>query len=226
MFQVTLTNKSLLRNLSNITKTIFDDKEVVDGLTMRAISVPERDKQYDMPEYSDEYLYKALEHPVEDFGYPRGALGLDTILSNKKYSRYFHDMMVPLLIPLSEFIGSHENALCMFYPENGYIGWHHNGNSPGYNFLMTYNPEGDGYFRSYNQQTNTFTTLNDIPGWNFRFGYYYSQRTDPERVFWHSAYTKSPRITIAFVVPSREMWLNLVEECGDVSHLDLDSIGP
>jgi hypothetical protein len=225
MNQLLMTNTILLKHLSNITKTVFNDKEVVDNLTKRTFEAKDPNINDHLP-YSDEYLYEALKHPPEKYNVPLSAKGIDTVFAVRKGGNYWHELANPLIKPLMQYIGTPNNALCMFYPEDGYIGWHHNGNAHGYNFLLTYSMDGDGYFRYYDKRTDTFTTLSDTPGWNFRFGYYSSVEKDPDDLFWHAAYTKNPRITIGFIVPDKQMWKSLIEECVDKIPDDLDKYGP
>lgn len=227
MHQLSLTNSTLLKNLSNLTDSVFNNEDVLNGLVSRCMESSDKLNNSHIG-YSEAYLKKALTYPVTDYAFPRTCYGIDTNYSQKRQSGYWHDIARPLLRPLVSYIGSHLNALCMFYPSNGYIGWHHNGNASGYNFILTYSMDGDGYFKYYNQKTDEFTTLQDEPGWNFRFGYYPSQDREPENVFWHTAFTKKPRITIGFIVPHKEIWKTLVEECCDLDHLpfDLNEVGP
>lgn len=225
MNQLLMTNTTLLKHLSNITKTVFEDPEVVDKLSKRAIRDTDENITDCLP-YSDEYLYRALEYPVTDYNVPKAGYGLDTVYAVRKGGSYWHELASPLIRPLMSYIGSHMNALCNFYPNNGYIGWHHNGNAHGFNFLLTYSIDGEGYFRYYDKRTDTFTTLNDNPGWNFRFGYYSSLEKDHDDLFWHTAYTKNPRITLGFIVPNKTVWKTLIEECADEIPFDLDAIGP
>ncbi len=234
MHQLTMTNPTILRILSNLTNAVFGDDEVIQELKSRCDPHIDGKPQKKIESnfngctgYSDEYLYKALECPTEEYCFPRCAYGLDTTLIHTK-SVYWNKIAVPFLKRLTNYIGTPYNALTMFYPEKGYIGWHHNGNAPGYNFLMTYSIDGDGYFKYYNQRTDQFTVLQDVAGWNFRFGYYPNIQHEKENVFWHTAYTERPRLTIGWVVKNREMWKTLIEECVGLGNIpiDLDSMGP
>lgn len=229
-----MTNTTIQKILSNLSDAVFGDDEVMEQLRSRCVASvddkPAIKGQSNIPElkgYSDEYLYKALECPVGEYCFPRCAYGIDTTLAKAK-SLYWNDVASPFLKRIVNYTGSPANALTMFYPEQGYIGWHHNGNAAGYNFLMTYSIDGDGYFKYYNKETDDFTVLHDVPGWNFRFGYYPDIRYEEDNLFWHTAYTEKPRLTIGWVVKHREIWKSLLEECTDINNLpfDLDSMGP
>jgi len=227
MHQLTLTNTTLLNNLLNLTDCVFNNQEILDGLTARCRYITDNINSNHIG-YSNKYLEEALTYPVKDYSFPRCGYGVDTGYNNKRQSGYWHKIARPLLRPLINYIGSDLNTLCMFYPSNGYLGWHHNGNAAGYTLVLTYSVDGDGYFKYYNQHTNEYNVLQDSPGWNFRFGYYPDQDREPENVFWHTAFTKKPRLTLGFIVPNRTMWRILIEECCSLDKLpiDLSEIGP
>lgn len=227
MHQLSLTGSTLLKTLSSLTDSVFNTDENLNGLIKRS-SERKDDKVVNAIGYSDEYLKQALEFPVTDFAFPRCKFGVDTQINEPRESKFWQDLARPHLLRIQNFIGSPLNALCMFYPSEGYIGWHHNGNASGWNFILTYSVDGDGYFKYYNQHTDEFVTLQDEPGWNFRFGYYPNQQTEPENVFWHCAYTKRPRCTIGFIVPNKDVWQSIVEECVDINSVpfDISEVGP
>lgn len=234
MHQLSMTNTTIQKILSNLTDAVFNNDEVIEQLRSRCVPLVDgrrrQNEESNFPglkSYSNEYLYKALECPVDEYCFPRCAYGVDTTLVHAK-SVYWNDIVSPFLKRIVNYTGSPSNALTMFYPEKGYIGWHHNGNAAGYNFLMTYSIDGDGYFKYYDQHTDKFTVLQDVPGWNFRFGYYPDIRYEKDNLFWHTAYTEKPRLTIGWVVKHREIWKSLLEECTDINNLpfDLDSMGP
>jgi hypothetical protein len=160
---------------------------------------------------SDEYFREALRYPISDFGWPR-ALYSSTI--HTRESQGFEKMYQALhkkLEKIERFLGTHENALCALYPEDGYIGWHHNGNAPGHNILFSYSQDGDGHFKYYDKEKDEVVYMYDEPGWNAKVGYYPSEYREPDRVYWHAAFTKKPRLSIAFVIKNREMWKNMVD---------------
>ena len=66
--------------------------------------------------------------------------------------------------------------------------------------ILTWSETGDGYFRYYDNKTDTVVTEEDVPGWQaryYRFGHYH----EPEHHFWHAAWTECPRFTLAFKWP-------------------------
>lgn len=68
-----------------------------------------------------------------------------------------------------KYLGGGSLALAAFYPPGGYIGWHHNGNAPGYNILLHYNFGGTGNF--YTFDNNEIIAYPDKPNeWVCRAG--------------------------------------------------------
>lgn len=173
---------------------------------------------------SEEYLYKAFTLKLSDFGYPRGVKGISLTDLQTLNPREKNVVEIPKTISrLSRFLGTHHNALVMYYPEDGYIGWHHNGNAPGYNILMTYSLDGDGGFSFWDYSTKSIKTIPDKVGWSVKVGYYPNIKKEPNRVYWHMAKTKSPRVSVAWVLDQKEMWKNMIDEItgGDYDHDDI-----
>jgi hypothetical protein len=173
---------------------------------------------------SDEYLFKAFELELKEYGYPRAVKGT----SWSDMNHFKPDDKYVIQIPkqtsrIGRFLGTPNQALTMYYPEDGYIGWHHNGNAPGYNILMTYSLDGDGGFSFWDYETKSIKTIPDKVGWSVKVGYYPNQRKEPERVYWHMAKTKKARISIAWVIDQKDMWKNMIDEItqGDYDHDDI-----
>jgi hypothetical protein len=121
-------------------------------------------------------------------------------------------------------VGFRNPALKMYYPEDGYIAWHHNGNANGYNILFTYKfPDCNqkSYWRHVDPTGNKteipdpkkIVTIEDVPGWHCKTGYY-GRKEEPERLLWHSAFG-GPRITLGFIVYDERMWLDVLDELAD-----------
>lgn len=214
MQQVSLSSTTLQKILLSLTNQIFADSNVVDKLNKGCIS-RECKLISDLKGYDHQYLHEAIKHPVESFAFPNCSYGQDSTFFDPKGNLYFHELIKNVNRRLLSFVGSPQNALFMYYPPNGYIGWHHNGNAPGYNILLTYSTDGNGYFESYNPTTKQYNKLNDVKGWNLRFGYYCDQKKEPDNLFWHAAYTECPRLTIAYIFKHKPMWESLIEECTD-----------
>ncbi len=228
MKEVCLKSQRLTKILSGITEDVFKE-ENLKRLSEEAIRRERKDSLItDLHSASDEYFRKALKYPLKDFGYPRGALGIGTLSTDSESSRFFHDLVAKKLMRLQNTVGSPQNALCMLYPDNGYIGWHHNGNAPGYNILFSYSQDGEGYFKYYDKQKDEVVYMYDKPGWNVKCGYYPSETKEPNRAYWHAAETKKARLSIAFVMFNRDMWINMIEYVteNDFNRAELEAQGP
>lgn len=208
MRNIKLNNQRLIAQLSNITDFVFTDEITKLISSAKAVDdtlIP------DLYSCSTEYLYEAFKHPIREYGFPRSALGYGM----KNMPDHLYDRLQPAIKScdrVGRFLGTPNNALFMVYPDNGYIGWHHNGNASGYNVLLTYSQDGDGWFDYYDYDTKSIIRLQDQPGWNARVGYYPCERREPNRVFWHMAETKKQRITCAWVINHKDMWRNMIEE--------------
>jgi hypothetical protein len=208
MKPVKLKSERLTTLLSSITDEFYSG--VVKDLVF---SLPEQKDKLN-PNFhpcSDEYLFEAFKHPVSEYGFPRAVLGLG--MNNA--SQQIWDKVESVrkkAARIGNFLGTPVNALIMSYPDNGYIGWHHNGNAPGYNVLLTYSQDGDGNFSYWDYNTKSIVRLQDQPGWNVRVGYYPNERKEPNRVFWHMAETKKQRVTLAWVMHNKDMWINMIKE--------------
>lgn len=180
---------------------------------------------------------KSMPHDTHD-GFPPDSMGYDfnQMATWIKHDRIDPAMAEPILEKsrwldntLGNYMGSRFCALKMWYPPEGYIAWHTNWNVPGYNILMTYNPDGDGYFRfvdpsgaqghkpnGLNKGDNksleqNIITIPDKPGWSMKVGYY-GKKEEHDKILWHSAYSKTPRINLGYVVYDVNLWKDMVEE--------------
>lgn len=226
MREVTLKNSRLQGILSSISDVVFDDKNL-SKLSQRQIHKGD-DLIQDLHPASDEYFTKARQLPIQDYNYPRSSLGTQTHAYERGGSGFFHELVSKQLMKLQNTLGCQSNALCMLYPDDGYIGWHHNGNAPGYNVLFSYSQDGDGYFKYYDKEKDKIIYMQDNPGWNVKCGYYPDERREPDRVYWHAAATKKARLSVAFIINNRDMWINMIEYItdGDFDRHYLEGQGP
>lgn len=208
---IPLKNPRLTKLLQNITDVLYQEKYV-------KLIAKTRDRKDSMQPQnygcSDEYLHEAFKHRVTAYGFPQSCLGMGM----KEYEPALLEVTKPIhntIDRISNFIGSPTNALTMAYPDNGYIGWHHNGNAPGYNILMTYSQDGDGCFKYWDSVDKKIITHPDPVGWSVKVGYYPNERTETERVYWHCAETKKQRISVAWVINHREMWKDMINTISD-----------
>lgn len=220
MRDIKLSNERLATLLSSITD-LFYNGEVKDLVfNYEAVKDPRIE---DLHPCSMEYFDKARTFSIEEYGFPQACKGVsESSLHPQDYDKLA--TVRKKVSRISNFLGTPVNALVMSYPDNGYIGWHHNGNAPGYNVLLTHSQDGKGKFSYYDYATDSVVHLQDKPGWNVRVGYYPNQYTEPERVFWHAADTEKQRITLAWVINHKDMWKNMIDEItgGDYDKAILD----
>ena len=157
---------------------------------------------------SNEYLNEMLKKPMgkekdEHAGPPEvvrnchfgvGARSPDIF---KKNSQKLNDDLV-------KFLGARQSAVHVYYPKDGFMGWHNNWDVPGYNILFNYS-NGDGWFKYFDGQN--VKKMIDPKGWSAKVGYYGGQ----DNPFWHCA-GGGPRITLGFVIPDRNMWEMMIED--------------
>ncbi len=162
------------------------------------------------------YLEEALPTP-DRFGFPRDCYGVDMVIHNPNdlgnFPTYFDPVLRKLDDDLITFLGARNNALKMYYPPQGFIGWHNNGNAPGYNIVMSYSKTGEGSFYSYDLKTKEIIEYKDNPGWNVKVGYF-GKFSEPDKVYWHSARTECDRVTLSYIIYDKNIWDNMVDEIG------------
>ena len=208
MKNVPLKNDRLLTLLSNVIDDFYTGE--VDKIIKS--SKPIVDKRIpDLHPTSAEYLREAMRHDWRHYGYPQGVWGFGMTAPHHRDPEPVERLRDKIGMIIRR-LGVQRNALIMGYPDDGYIGWHHNGNAPGYNILFTYSQDGDGNFSFWDHDTKSIVKLQDQPGWNVRVGYYPNERTEKGKEFWHMAETKKQRVTIAFVIDHKEMWKDMISE--------------
>lgn len=165
---------------------------------------PDKDEYYT----SEEYLKFIQEKGHE--GYPEEKHGIDlkAIDSTPLTSR---DVIIDVTKKLNAFFGSSFDAVKMYYPKKGFMSWHNNHNCPGYNILLSYTKNGDGWFRYQDPKTKEIITLYDKPGWTAKVGYY-GANDEPENIYWHCARAYEQRLTLGFVIPDKNMWEMMCED--------------
>jgi len=152
---------------------------------------------------SKEYLDYIMDIGDKHDGYPKSSkmYGLAKLDYSKvdNFNKKSFDKIDKFKNDLCAFTGVHHNALFSVYPPGGYISWHNNQNAPGYNVLFTWSENGDGYWEHYDPIKQEIVRINDVPGWQCKYGYYGSYEEGPEKVLYHTAATNCWRITIAYV---------------------------
>lgn len=207
MQAVSIKNLLLLKTLNEFADFVFSSEETLDSLklpNMKGVDANEA--------CSHEYLEKRLAKPNYETGFPLHTIGFDINTAlGKELPEGWADAAKKLDDGIMRSIGVGFSALKMYYPKDGYIGWHNNCNCPGQNLLLTYSKGGNGYFEWMDPITKEITRMEDQPGWTAKVGYYGSFN-EPDKVLWHAARTYEPRLTVSYVVRDQSMWEYMVED--------------
>jgi hypothetical protein len=124
----------------------------------------------------------------------------------------FNDKLNKIKFDITNFLGARNQAVALYYPENGYMGWHHNANARGFNILISHSEDGKGFFKYQDPATKEIVTMHDSVGWNFKVGYY-GGWNEPDKIFWHCARTfDTPRLTLGYIIPNEDMWNGMAED--------------
>jgi hypothetical protein len=158
----------------------------------------------------EEYLKEIVDKDGQHIGYPERTISVD-IASEERVSSEHKKKRSDLADALCAYLGARNQAVNVFYPEGGYMGWHNNWNASGYNILLSYSPTGNGFFRYMDPLTKEIVTMEDKPGWTCKVGYYGRGR-EPDKVYYHCAGSYEPRVTLGFVVPHLEIWQSMIED--------------
>lgn len=168
---------------------------------VRGDSNAEHARSYD---YLKEMLNKPMGKGEDEHHGPPEVVKNSHFGPGSKCPQKFKDASAKLNDDLVKFLGARHSAVHVYYPEDGYMGWHNNWDCPGYNILLNFNT-GDGWFDYYDGEI--ITTLPDWEGWSAKVGYYGGQ----DNPFWHCA-GGGPRITLGFVIPDKNMWEMMIED--------------
>ena len=170
-----------------------------------------RHQGYTLPKAcSLEHLAEIVTKDGEHIGYPEKTISVD-IASEDRVSSEHKKRCRDMATTLCSYLGARNQAVNVFYPAGGYMGWHNNWNAAGYNILLSYSKEGNGFFRYRDPITHEVVNMPDKPGWTCKVGYFGKGR-EPEKVFYHCAGSHEQRLSLGFVVPHLEMWQDMIED--------------
>jgi len=151
-------------------------------------------------------------------GYPEITYGADFMVDlpelerQRLISQELSDAVKVMDGDLLAWSGSRFNAVKMYYPKGGFMGWHHNANCPGYNVLLSWSKDGLGFFRYQDPITKEVVTMQDTPGWTCKVGYYGSWE-EKDKIYWHCASAEhEERLTLGYVIPHEGMWKDMCED--------------
>jgi len=218
MKSVTLRNSVLLACLDDWKNYVLSNKEKI------AQEIKLIDADYNADDYlSDEYRNKIMNMGSAHGGYPERNKGYQLKLDQLKWvgeDQAFRLKHIANYRTLNETMGFNlgikHNALCIAYPEQGFIGWHNNANASSYNIIFTYSETGDGYWEHFNPYTEQVERINDVPGWQVKASYFgaYSENNKNSLVY-HSAKTNDCwRMTVSYIFgrENKEWWEQAIEE--------------
>tara|TARA_B100000424_G_scaffold270333_1_gene269388 strand:+ start:1029 stop:1643 length:615 start_codon:yes stop_codon:yes gene_type:complete len=159
--------------------------------------------------YTSEEYYNTIDKK-NHIGFPEETYGVDLACVDSTPIS-FREKIRNIDKDFNSILGSKNCAVKMYYPKNGYMGWHNNHNAHGYNILFSYSKEGSGFFR-YKELKNLKTvTMFDSAGWTAKVGYYGSNK-EQDKLFWHCARAYEDRLTLGFVIPDKNFWNMMIED--------------
>ena len=159
---------------------------------------------------SEEYLRDIIEKDGKHVGFPERTISVD-VSSDESVPLRYKQKCRDMATELCSYLGARNQAVNVYYPCEGFMGWHNNWNASGYNILLSYSKNGNGFFRYRDPLTKKIITMHDRKGWSCKVGYYGRGR-EPDKVYYHCAGTHEPRITLGFVIPHLEMWRDMIED--------------
>lgn len=192
MTELVIRNKDILDKLEYVRSTVFNSKVVDPEYYQSRLVFSPDDAKNDGEKYlSKEFLFKHMLDPNHQ--------GFPTDHCSFPMERGIEDD--PLIEEVYMFsrtkfisdLGANSNAVFLYYPPGGFVGWHTNQNNSGYQFIFSYSKNGDGYFQYYDQKKKEIVVTKDQPGWRCHYHHF---GKDPDEHCWHSAYTNEPRITV------------------------------
>jgi hypothetical protein len=105
--------------------------------------------------------------------------------------------------------------LTAMYRPRGFVGWHNDVDIPGWYFMISYSPEGLGFFKYVDPDTKEIIKKDDVKGWNY---VNFSVGTTPETHYWHCALAPSLRFTWLFGFNCEEKY----NQALDILNEDID----
>lgn len=159
--------------------------------------------------YTSEEYYQSI-NKKDHIGYPEETFGIDLNLTQAT-PLSFREKIRNIDKDFNSILGSRNCAVKMYYPKNGYMGWHNNNNAHGYNILFSYSKNGNGFFRYKEPKNLSTTTMFDSAGWTAKVGYY-GNNDESDKLFWHCARAYEDRLTLGFVIPDKNFWQMMIED--------------
>lgn len=208
--KIELKNNYILEILKTIEENLIP--------AINSLTYFDEDKKTNAKKYiSEEYCHKIISKGRDHQGRPEAEYQL-SVLNSKHFSKLegWNDTLEPLIfsesIKLQEYLSSTNQALFAYYPPEGYLAWHNNADAHGYNVLFTWSETGDGWF-GYKDDNGNTVKVKDKKGWSCKMMYFPSYDDKEKTPFYHAAYTKCKRITMAFrFEDAKHIWNDLMED--------------
>lgn len=163
---------------------------------------------------SDQYMHEIISMGRGHDGFPKVLKGFAGLKheGNDMRGKVIKDASRTLNSKLMEFMSARNNALNACYPPGGFISWHNNANAKGYNIIITYSENGNGWFDYWDLEKKERVRIQDKPGWQAKMTYF-GPYDNPDKLCYHAAYTDDYRITVAFVFDEAdEFWEEVIED--------------
>ena len=212
MREVLIKNKEILNRLNGFIDTIhsldISELEISEKNPGDQVPLDKLNKHYaTSKDYLQIILKKASEKRFE--GPPEIIKGIDIgQLYGSPISGPWREFADDAKFNFARELGVQQNALCCYYPEDGYIGWHDNRDAPGYTILFNWSKGGDAFYRYRDWKTGEVHTIHDRPGWTCKTGWY----GPGEKSTFHCAMTNEPRWSIAFYARNKVMRDYIIDE--------------
>lgn len=167
-------------------------------------------------EYRDEIVRMAERHdgyPETTRGYNLKADRLELLSDNNNeevaelISRYNN-----MNSNLCAVLGARNNALTMFYPEDGFISWHNNANASAYNLIFSWSETGEGCFKYIDGDTGEEIVMQDKKGWQCKAGYFGAYGEPWNNLVYHAAETDCWRLTVSFIFDRSDISMGIQDE--------------
>jgi hypothetical protein len=202
-------------NILNEYKDVLLKREPGDDTPLIAKELPIQFKD-EKPEnwVSDEYMNEVIRMGRGHDGFPKVLKGFGGLKheGGDMRGKIIKDASRTLNSKLIEFLSCRNNALNACYPPGSFISWHNNANAPGYNIIITYSENGNGWFDYWDIEKQERVRIQDKPGWQAKMTYFGPYET-PDKLCYHAAYTDCYRITVAFVFAEADnFWEEVIED--------------
>ena len=206
-------------DILNEYKDVLLKREPGDPLPLVAKEIKLVSEESDAEQWvSDEYMHEIINMGRGHDGYPVKLKGFTPLkYEDKPGFKYIGGDVIyaassVLNTKLIEFLSCRNSALNACYPPGGFISWHNNANAKGYNIILTYSENGNGWFDYWDLEKKERVRIHDVPGWQAKMTYF-GPYDDPDKLCYHAAYTDDYRITVAFVFDEAdEFWEEVIED--------------